>query len=47
MNAVWVIVRTGMSYFTRLGPQGWLLCFVIVMVAGVVCMRGFGSRSNY
>ena len=47
MNTGWMLVRTGMNCFKQLGPQGWFLCFVIVMVGGALCMRGYGSRSNY
>lgn len=27
--------------------QDWLLVFTVVVLIGVFCMRGFGSRSNY
>jgi hypothetical protein len=25
----------------------WLIALIVVMVAGGICMRGFGSRSGY
>ena len=31
----------------RLSPQGWLLVLACVILVGIVCMRGFGSRSGY
>jgi hypothetical protein len=31
----------------RMGPQEWLLVLAVAIVIGVVCMRGFGSRSQY
>ena len=27
--------------------QQWIFVFVAVLVFGIVCMRGFGSRMNY
>lgn len=31
----------------RYDRQTWVYIFVGVMVLGMLCMRGFGSRSNY
>ncbi len=31
----------------RMGPTEWAVALGAVIVVGVVCMRGFGSRSNY
>ena len=31
----------------RMGPTEWVVALGVVIVIGVVCMRGFGSRSNY
>lgn len=36
-----------MSYVSHFGPQEWLLSFLVVVGIGIVCMRGFGSRSTY
>ena len=30
-----------------LSPQQWMLVLGVVIVVGVFCLRGFGSRSNY
>jgi hypothetical protein len=27
--------------------QEWLIVFAVVVVAGALCLRGFGSRTNY
>ncbi len=27
--------------------QHWVLLSVVVLVMGLICMRGFGSRTNY
>jgi hypothetical protein len=29
------------------GTQEWLLVLAGVILVGIVCLRGFGSRSNY
>ena len=39
--------REAMRYFDHLSPQGWLLVLAGVIVVGLICMRGFGSRSHY
>ena len=31
----------------RLGPTEWVLVLGVVIVIGLVCMKGFGSRSSY
>jgi len=31
----------------HLDPQEWLLVLVAAIFIGMVCLRGFGSRSNY
>jgi len=34
-------------YVSRMDFQQWLLVLVGVIVVGLVCLRGYGSRSNY
>jgi hypothetical protein len=34
-------------YAGNLDRQHWVLLSVAVLVMGLVCMRGFGSRNNY
>jgi hypothetical protein len=36
-----------MRFLGRMDAQDWLLALLAVVVIGVFCMRGFGSRSNY
>jgi hypothetical protein len=36
-----------LHYCERLGPQEWLGVLAALIVIGLVCMRGFGSRSQY
>ncbi len=31
----------------RMGIQEWTLALAGVIVVGLICLRGFGSRSNY
>jgi hypothetical protein len=31
----------------RLTPQQWVMALVVGLGVGILCMRGFGSRSNY
>jgi hypothetical protein len=31
----------------RMSPQQWLLVLAVVIVTGIICLRGFGSRSGY
>jgi hypothetical protein len=36
-----------MTYVAHVGPKGWFVGFVATLIIGVVCVRGFGSRSSY
>ncbi|HVA49592.1 MAG TPA: hypothetical protein VNH11_24710 [Pirellulales bacterium] len=47
MNTIWTLLRAATHYVTHFGPFGWLGCFLLTLAVGVVCLRGFGSRSNY
>ena len=35
------------QYAGRMDQQTWLLICAVGMVAGYLCLRGFGSRSSY
>lgn len=39
--------RTVMRFFEQMGIQEWLLALFAVVIVGVFCLRGFGSRSKY
>ena len=41
------VFRDLMRYVDRMGPRGWLLVLAGVVIVGVLCLRGFGSRSKY
>lgn len=34
-------------YASRLDPQQWLFVLAVVIIIGLICLRGFGSRSQY
>jgi hypothetical protein len=40
-------IREIFHYAGRLDPQQWLLVLIVVIIIGLVCLRGFGSRSQY
>jgi hypothetical protein len=39
--------REIVRYVDRMGLQEWLVVLAVVIIVGVICMRGFGSRSRY
>ena len=46
-DTIWGFGDTIMQHTGRLDRTQWLVVFVCIVVIGFVCMRGFGSRSNY
>jgi hypothetical protein len=44
---VWRYVNEVTSAAGRLDREHWIALSVLVLVIGLICMRGFGSRSNY
>jgi hypothetical protein len=40
-------LRELFRYAGRLDPQQWMFLLAVVIVIGVICLRGFGSRSQY
>ena len=40
-------IHSAMRYFDRLDQHQWVLVFIVMVLFGAYCMRGFGSRSNY
>jgi hypothetical protein len=44
---MWGYYRDVMNWFGSLDRQEWMVVLFIGMVLGFVCMRGYGSRSNY
>ncbi len=41
------IIQSALRTIDRLGPTEWVLVLGGVIVVGLFCMRGFGSRSGY
>ena len=39
--------REIMHGIDRMGTQQWVLALVALVVTGIFCLRGFGSRSEY
>ncbi|NLX95902.1 MAG: hypothetical protein GXY83_06985 [Rhodopirellula sp.] len=40
-------IRDLMRYVDRMGPQEWLFALIGIVLVGMVCLRGYGSRSSY
>jgi hypothetical protein len=36
-----------LHHANQLSPQQWVMLLAIMLGIGVLCLRGFGSRSNY
>jgi hypothetical protein len=34
-------------HLDRWGPQQWFLVLAAMILVGAICLRGFGSRSQY
>jgi hypothetical protein len=41
------LLRDISRYIDHMGPQEWLLVLAAMILVAFVCMRGFGSRSQY
>ncbi|MFH1921214.1 MAG: hypothetical protein ABIP48_15205 [Planctomycetota bacterium] len=39
--------REVMRFINHMDMQDWAVALVGVVIVGFVCLRGFGSRSNY
>ena len=44
---IWDVYRSSMRFVNTLDKQEWLLILCGVVVIGIFCMRGFGSRASY
>jgi hypothetical protein len=40
-------IDTYTRYLTRMGEWEWFIVLLVVLMMGILCMRGFGSRTNY
>lgn len=41
------IVNEVLYFVERMQPQHWLIALAGVIVVGLVCLKGMGSRSHY
>ena len=47
MHYVWRLVDDVTRYAGQLDRQQWIVLSFLVLVLGLITMRGFGSRNNY
>ena len=47
LNFLQSVFRTLTNFIVRLDVQEWAIVGVCLVAVGVMCMRGYGSRSNY
>ena len=41
------LLDTYMRYIYQMGAWEWFTVLIAVLIMGMFCMRGFGSRTNY
>lgn len=41
------LYRVAMRFIQQMDTQEWLFALLGVVVVGLLCLRGFGSRSDY
>ena len=44
---MWHYYNTAMNWLNRLDRQEWFLILLTAMAVGALCLRGFGSRTDY
>lgn len=47
VDKLWHYVDVVTRAASQLDRQHWVILSVAVLVVGLVCLRGFGSRNNY
>ena len=47
LDRVFSVIHYCSSQVTHLERTHWVLLSILVCVVGFICMRGFGSRTNY
>lgn len=43
MNAINSLLRPLFQFVNGLGPNGWAVVAVVLVLAGVFCMKGYGE----
>lgn len=46
-NYLQTLANTALKSADGMNPKQWMLACAVLMVVGFLCLRGFGSRSNY
>jgi hypothetical protein len=41
------LIRDSWQFIEHMSVQQWFYVLVIAVVVGFLCLRGFGSRTNY
>jgi hypothetical protein len=44
---IYDLMHEVVRFADRLNPQQWLAVLLVVIIVGLYCLRGFGSRSQY
>jgi hypothetical protein len=44
---MWKYYNQAMNSIAHFNNQDWFLIMIGVVIVGMVCMKGFGSRSGY
>jgi len=44
---MWQLYYSLMHSVRRFDQNDWMFVFLFVVVVGIFCMRGFGSRASY
>jgi len=47
IDMVWHYLELVTRHANSLDREHWVLLSVVVLGVGLVCLRGFGSRTNY
>ena len=41
------LIDTYIRYIQHMGMWEWFAVLILVLIAGMLCLRGFGSRTDY
>ncbi|MGW8257103.1 MAG: hypothetical protein ACWGMZ_06435 [Thermoguttaceae bacterium] len=47
MSKINYFIREVLHYASQLDPQEWVIVLCVLIIIGALCLRGFGSRSDY
>ncbi len=46
-NYISQLINGALQSVTHLDRNAWLIVLIVALVVGTICLRGFGSRSDY